>query len=395
MIRAWRWARILAATGAMLAAAPARSDGTASFGDYASRGYAEVAAYARNQAGNPTLAEYFAERSREAADGAALEPIEVSSWHLPAATAREATTARRRLIALLDAGARERDPYRAAVAIVNFDCWLPQFRARSRGLPGSADCRRRFYVSLGLLQREMRPSATTVARAQRGPAPPVIQVPPAATALASGRRDPRNVIDERLAAGFGSCQPGNSADPCRSTKARPDRQPVVCGASGCGPAALDTTVSALEGGGAGASGALASASSAAAAAAAATASGPGSAGAPASAGAASSGAAGGNGSSGGDPAGGGGSANAAKHGDPSGNKGGPKGNGGGNGNGNGGGNGNANGNGNGNGGGNDNGNGGGNGNGNGGGNGNGNGGGNGNGNGGGNGSGNGNGHGHD
>jgi hypothetical protein len=218
----------MAALAAGTAMAPAKAGTASGFGDYAGRGYAEIAAYAQNQAGNPTLAGYFAARARAAADGDPPAPAEVSRWRLPPATAREAAAARRRLIAALDAGGRERDPYTAAVAQVNFDCWLPQLHARKRGLPGSADCRRRFYVSLARLQRDLREPGTMVAWVPPAALPPVIRVAPV------GHVDRRNVIEDTVAAGYGSCSPGDPGDPCRSTRARPDQRLVDCQSAACG-----------------------------------------------------------------------------------------------------------------------------------------------------------------
>jgi hypothetical protein len=133
--------------GAVLRADPGQS---ASFDSYIARGYGEIAVFAATKVGNPALAAHFKRRAALASAGRELQPESLTSWHLDDGTAREAGAARRQLVDRLDAGARQRQPLQAAIAQVNFDCWVAPFPARA-GLRDSSDCRRKFYIAFAKL----------------------------------------------------------------------------------------------------------------------------------------------------------------------------------------------------------------------------------------------------
>lgn len=90
------------------------------------REYKEFALFEADEMYDWPDAAHFGEKALAAARGAVPDPELISAWSLPAELVDTMTGARRRLIAVLDAGAREADPGTAARAQARFDCWLEQ-----------------------------------------------------------------------------------------------------------------------------------------------------------------------------------------------------------------------------------------------------------------------------
>jgi len=89
----------------------------------------------------------FAERAAATAGGEAPAPEALSARVLPEETVAELTTARGRLIAAMDAMAREKAPGDAAEAQVQFDCWM-QEQEENFQPPHIEACRSAFYAAL-------------------------------------------------------------------------------------------------------------------------------------------------------------------------------------------------------------------------------------------------------
>jgi len=126
------------------------------FHDYLEQGYREVATYAVTRAGDADLGKHFTDKARLAATEQAVAPDLPTPMALPQNIRAEMMAARNSLTNALAAGAQETDPLTTAVAQVNLDCWLAQFKGSSQS--GSEDCRRLFYLAIAKL-----PTTTTLA----------------------------------------------------------------------------------------------------------------------------------------------------------------------------------------------------------------------------------------
>jgi hypothetical protein len=114
-----------------------------SFRAFLVEGYGALA-NAAQETGNEERTSFFRHREAMADSGKAIDPAttEENSFHHPAS--REAAFARAQLLKTLEDGARERQPLLAAIAQVNFDCWVAPPRRPSAD---SEECRRRFYLA--------------------------------------------------------------------------------------------------------------------------------------------------------------------------------------------------------------------------------------------------------
>jgi hypothetical protein len=151
--------------GAASAAQPGTSD---SFNAYVARGYREIATFAATKVDSPAAAAHFQQRAALVAAGGLVEPEAPDQSKLDPRVLSEARAARSQLVARLDHGARLNQPLLAAIAQVNFDCWVVPLPQRA-GEPDNSDCRRKFYVAYSRLR-----AATPVAAA----APSVASPPP-------------------------------------------------------------------------------------------------------------------------------------------------------------------------------------------------------------------------
>jgi hypothetical protein len=180
-----RWACVTAAAcGAFAALAGATTPSSQDFSAFLVQGYDEMA---RQRGADDPRASYFYRRATLAAQGGTLLPADPDKRVLHSSTLREADFARRQLLHRLDAGARQKQPLLAAIAQVNFDCWVASAPSQS-GSPNSDECRRRFYFAFAGLSsggsdvlpedspdaqpRALGPTMTASASDPGQPAPP-------------------------------------------------------------------------------------------------------------------------------------------------------------------------------------------------------------------------------
>ena len=133
-----------AACGAIAGAAWSAKLPTQDFDTFLVEGYSQMAE--AGPSANEARAAYFHERAGLAARGGVVLPTSPDAQALDSWTLREASFARRQLVHRLDAGAREKQPLLAAIAQVNFDCWIAPGSKKGGG-PNSDECRRRFYFA--------------------------------------------------------------------------------------------------------------------------------------------------------------------------------------------------------------------------------------------------------
>jgi hypothetical protein len=126
------------------------------FDSYLAQGYHEVWEIGARNGGGPQLAAHFRERGALAAAGHRVVPLDLSEVEVSAWTMREAGIARLQLLSRLDGGARQRQPLLAAIAQVNFDCWISPLPKRL-GVPDGDECRRRFYFAFAGLRSSQPP----------------------------------------------------------------------------------------------------------------------------------------------------------------------------------------------------------------------------------------------
>jgi hypothetical protein len=123
------------------------------FENYLERGYSEVAAYARTKAQNTGVSLHFAQKAADAASGRIVTPDSPADTGRPVAYLAEQYDAHTRLMEVLAAGAAEDNARMAAVAQVNYDCWLAELSA-GPGEPDSNACRLLFYTALDHISAE-------------------------------------------------------------------------------------------------------------------------------------------------------------------------------------------------------------------------------------------------
>src|SRR5262249_28765805 len=135
-------------TDATAASAPASdaSSSPSSFDAYLAQGYRRVEVLAAAE-GEQGVSRQFRGRAALAARGTGVAPLTTAEAKVTGWTNREAGFARRQLVSRLDNGGRERQPLLAAIAQVNFDCWLAPLPKQIGSVDGD-ECRRRFYFAL-------------------------------------------------------------------------------------------------------------------------------------------------------------------------------------------------------------------------------------------------------
>jgi hypothetical protein len=159
---------VIAAAFCLLSATEGRCDSRQSsdrFQAYLALGYREVSSLA-DRNGEALLAQHFLARSRQAASDQQVEPD--APTEPTQSSAREAGLARQQLVARLDGGARRDQPLLAAIAQVNFDCWVAPLPTRI-GVPDGDECRRRFYFAFAGLFSPETPAGVVAASAPRMP----------------------------------------------------------------------------------------------------------------------------------------------------------------------------------------------------------------------------------
>jgi len=101
-------------------------------------------------------ADHFARKGLRAAGGEEVLPEEIGAWDLPADHVGELTSARARLVALLDGNARINAPQEAGHAQGRFDCWIEQ-QEENHQPDHIAACRDEFFAALDKLEMAMAP----------------------------------------------------------------------------------------------------------------------------------------------------------------------------------------------------------------------------------------------
>ena len=99
------------------------------FENYLERGYSEVAVYARTKAQDNQAGLHFARKAADAANGEMVMPDSPADTGRPVAELVELYDSHTRLMEALTYGAADNNARLAAVAQVNFDCWLAQLEA--------------------------------------------------------------------------------------------------------------------------------------------------------------------------------------------------------------------------------------------------------------------------
>src|SRR6266481_2685830 len=159
---------------------------TPNFSVYLAEGYRQMAAVARRAAADDQVVDYFRKRDAMALRGRLVRPQWPDPDRLDPSILREARFARKELVARLDGGAAQRKPLLAAIAQVNFDCWLVPL-PRRLGVPDSDECRRRFYFAFAGLEPDSQPPSNPPVR--------VVQLPSLPAAAADGQAPARPPAD--------------------------------------------------------------------------------------------------------------------------------------------------------------------------------------------------------
>jgi outer membrane protein OmpA-like peptidoglycan-associated protein len=116
------------------------------FNEQVKEGYLQLAGPASMPLGSDYA--HFRGKARHAMLGDVVYPDRVASYELPPGPARdEALALRYRLVEALEAGGRERAPVDAAIAQVNFDCWLSELGPMPPSREGEA-CKETMLAAL-------------------------------------------------------------------------------------------------------------------------------------------------------------------------------------------------------------------------------------------------------
>ncbi len=112
-------------------------------------------------------ADYFARKGLAAGHGQVVVPEQNSNWSVPLEVPLQTRTAladgRRRLLAALDAGARERRPNLAARAQTRYDCWVERMED-DWSTASDGPCHAEFVAALAALEGgAVQPAAATQA----------------------------------------------------------------------------------------------------------------------------------------------------------------------------------------------------------------------------------------
>ena len=104
---------------------------------------------------------YFARKGLAAANGEVVLPEDLANWDIPVGMVDELSSARARLITVLDAGARDTNPVLAARAQGRFDCWVENAEENHEPMAIQA-CRDEFYTALEQLETPPQEPVTPV-----------------------------------------------------------------------------------------------------------------------------------------------------------------------------------------------------------------------------------------
>ena len=150
--------------------------GGASFTQSLAREYRDLSVFEADEMADWESADYFAGKGLRAAAGNEVPPETGAARRLSDAQAGEFSSARGRLVALLDANARTKAPEDAAIAQARFDCWIEQ-QEEGHQPEDIARCRDEFFGALERLD-----SIIAAAPSTAPPAPAAEPAPQAAAA---------------------------------------------------------------------------------------------------------------------------------------------------------------------------------------------------------------------
>ncbi|HZH28625.1 MAG TPA: OmpA family protein [Azospirillaceae bacterium] len=144
-------------TGNTQAATPASATAASPFTRQLAAEYQQYTRFENRQMMDTQSAGVFQRKAQQTAAGQMVAPENPADWDIDnQAEAQAAAAGRQRLVAALDAGGRERNPYYAAVAQARYDCWVEQLDEGWQTNDIRA-CRSQFEQAL--TQLEQRPVA--------------------------------------------------------------------------------------------------------------------------------------------------------------------------------------------------------------------------------------------
>lgn len=136
--------------------------------------YAKFATDLSQQKHDWADSDYFSRKGLAAAGGQVVLPEQNSNWlvplEVPLKTRDELANGRRRLMAALDAGGRDRYPKVAARAQVRYDCWVEEMEKDWRTAMNGA-CHKEFLDALDELERDLHGVTAPAAATQAPPLP--------------------------------------------------------------------------------------------------------------------------------------------------------------------------------------------------------------------------------
>ncbi len=118
--------------------------------------YRQIRLYEADEMYDWRDANYFARKGLTTAQGEVLQPEATGDWHLPNPEVNDIEAGRARLVAMLDASARDKFPELAARAQGRFDCWVEQ-QEENHQPDHIAACRDAFFAALEELEAAMAP----------------------------------------------------------------------------------------------------------------------------------------------------------------------------------------------------------------------------------------------
>ena len=178
---------MLALAASLLSPGAKAATPVSEFSGYLAQGYHQLAAAAGKT--KSAAASLYKQRSAAAAAGNAVLPLQPDPKKLDGLLFTEAAADRADLMESLGMAARERQPLLAAIAQVNFDCWVAPLPKR-KGVPSANDCQSRFYFALaGLPAKKRRAPIASVEAWQVADAPAGSVVATVSSIAAAGQAD--------------------------------------------------------------------------------------------------------------------------------------------------------------------------------------------------------------
>lgn len=117
--------------------------------------------------------DFFAKKAKSAAEGTTVEPVELSERTIPASETHQLSSARDRLMAALNGGARARMPELSAHAQANFECWMEEAE-EGKQANHLAECRSKFFDDLAKI--EAKPAVAAMPAPMPTPKPETIAI---------------------------------------------------------------------------------------------------------------------------------------------------------------------------------------------------------------------------